>query len=226
MDEEHRAAWKAAIAKRNRGEEVSLDEHYALLREGMFEGELTPAVMEEAVLFLRYWLHGLNIDPISWLGTAIANHWFGLRDWDRQWGRNRADQTLRSYIAAKDYDHWAALNEIAARLHRDGESFPDALTDWAAEVHLRLRDGALKPPAKERGDRGRPPYANEDRNGVFFMADNWLEHFGMNKSADRIHVIARCIGDDESVVAKGLARWRRGNWRRAPWPGAPEAIPK
>ena len=36
MDEKRRAAWKAAIAKRERGEEVPPEEHCALLRDGMF----------------------------------------------------------------------------------------------------------------------------------------------------------------------------------------------
>lgn len=38
MDEQRRAAWKAAIRKLRRGEPVPPDEHYALLRENLFKG--------------------------------------------------------------------------------------------------------------------------------------------------------------------------------------------
>ena len=121
---------------------------------------------------------------------------------------------LDGYVEVDDYDHWVALNEIAARLHRAREPFPEALADWAAEVHEEKR----RPPAKERGHRGEPPYAREDRNGVFFMADDWLKHFGLESPDDRVNVISRYIGDDETVVRKGLTRWRNKKWRRAPWP--------
>ncbi len=216
MDEARRAAWKAAIAKRRRDEDVPAEEHYALLLPGML-GVKGPE--EEALLFLRYWLHGRNIDALPWLGSAIAHHWFWLREWDQSWGRlNRAEKALHDYIAADDYDHWTALNEIAVRLHEKHEIFPDALADWAADVHRRLRDGTFKPPAKKPAHKGGPPYAQEDRNGVYFEADSWLKHYGMSKSEGRVHVIAEYIGDDESVIRKGLTRWRKGDWRRAPWP--------
>lgn len=61
--EKRRAAWESAIAKRKRGEDVPEDEHYALLREGMFNGEATPTVLEEADLFLRYWCGGMDHRP-------------------------------------------------------------------------------------------------------------------------------------------------------------------
>ena len=60
MDRKRRTAWESAIAKRERGEDVPEDEHYALLREGMFDGEATPAVRDEADLFLRYWCGGMD----------------------------------------------------------------------------------------------------------------------------------------------------------------------
>ena len=224
MDEKRLAAWQAAIAKRRQGEEVPLEEHYALLREGMFKGEPTPDVMEEADYFLRYWCGGLNRDSIRWLGPVLADCWFGLRDWDREWdskipGRtaNRAQEALRKYIESNDYDHWVALNAIAARLHRERERFPDILADWAAECH----EGRSKQPAKERGNKGEPPYAQEDRNRVFAMADDWLEHFGMAHVQDRRAAIAGFANRDdvdEEVVRKGLKRWRDTQWRRAPWP--------
>ena len=218
MDSKRRAAWESAIAKRDRGVEVPPEEHYALLREGMFSGTSTADAAEEADLFLRYWLHGLNRESLPWLGEAIANHWFWLRDWDRQWGRNYTNAALRAYIKAGDFDHWMALNLIAARLHRERQLFPEALADWAAEFH---EDKHQKPPAKEKGNAGAPPYAYEDRNGVYAMADNWLEHYGMTHDKDRLAAIAGITGDDEDVVRKGLRRWRDPSWRRAPWPGLP-----
>ena len=218
---DRRAAWGAAIAKNQRGEEVPPEEHYALLREDMFAGEATADVMEEADLFLRYWCHGLNIDALTWLGPAIAYHWFELRGWDRLWGGNRAGKALQDYIAADDYEHWTALNEIAARLQHDREHFPDALADWDEEVHRRLCDGTLKTPTKEHGNKGQPPYAHEDRNNVYAMADNWLEHFGMSRAKDRLAAIAGFAGSDEDTVRKALKRWRNDSWRRAPWPQFP-----
>ena len=230
MDEKRKTAWKEAIKKKrsvsiseSQRNEITRKENDALLREGMF-GVKNKDALEEAVLFLHYFFHGLNVDPLPWLGESIAHHWFELRDWDRKWGKDykeRADRLLREYIAADDFDHWAALNLIAERLHRARVPFPDALADWAADVHARLQAGTLKPPAKEQGHKGDPPYANEDRNGLYFAANDWLEHFGMKNATDRIGVIAEWIGDDESVVRKGLTKWRKGNWRRAPWPTFP-----
>lgn len=214
MDENRRAAWEAAIAKRERGEDVPPDERNALLRDGMFNGEATPVVMEEAALFLRYWLHGLSLEPLPWFGEIIAASWFHLRDWDREWNRNRADKKLRDYVAAEDFDHWEVLNIIAARLHRQREALPDVLADWAAEFH----EGKRPRPPKGRGNRGEPPYAHEERNGIFFMADDWLEHFGMSRAADRLAAIAAFAEVDEEVVRRGLTRWRDSQWQRAPWP--------
>ena len=195
---------------------MSPEEHYALLREGMFSVENKADAQEEAILFLRYFLDCHNIDPLPWLGEALAHHWCQLRDWDRRWGKNYADKLLRDYIAANDFDHWTALNLIAARLHRERQPLPDALADWAAELHE-----GKEAPAKEKGNKGEPPYAHEDRNRVYFVANNWLEYFGMASAEDRIHVIATWLGHDESVIRKGLTRWRKEDWRRAPWPTFP-----
>ena len=217
-----REAWDAAIAKLARHEDVTLEEHSALLREGML-GDQNKDVAEEAQLFLTYWFRHRRADPIPWLGPAIANSWFSLRDWDRQWtqrGRRRlSEPTLREYIAADDFDHWIALNEIAARLHENRERFPSALAVWSADVHRQICDGTFKPPAKERANRGQPPYAHEDRNRLYDSADNWLEHYGMEKPEDRIHTISDYTGDSDDVVRKGLKRWREQKNRRAPWPG-------
>ena len=221
MTPERRAAWEAAIAKQECDEEVPLEEHCALLREGMLAGAANADVREEADYFLRYWCREMNRDPLPWLGPVIAHHWFEMREWDRRWVSNRAEKALRDYIAADDFEHWAALNKIAARLHTEREPFPDALAEWAADVHRHLCDGTLKAPAKERGNKGQPPYANEDRNNVYAMADNWLEHFGMSLAGNRIAAIAGFAETDEDIVRKGLKRWRSDNWRRAPWPRFP-----
>ena len=213
MDEEREDAWKAAIAKLKRGKDVPLAEHYALLRKGMFSEGNKVDVREEAFLFLEYWLHGLNDAPLPWLGEAIANDWFQRRLRDA----NGTDEALQDFVAADDFDHWTALNLIAARLHRERLPFPDAIAEWAGELH----EGKCSSPARERGNKGQPPYANQDRNRVYFMADIWLGHFGMTSADDRIGVIAEYYGDDESVVRKGLTRWRDTKWRRAPWPHAP-----
>ena len=143
MDEDRRVAWEAAIEKLRRREEVSPEEHCDLLREGMFEGVATPDIFEEADLFLDYWLHHLSVDPLPWFGEIIAGSWFRLREWDGEWGSKHAETALRDYVAADDFDHWAALNLIAARLHRERELFPDTLADWAANVHRSLSDGTL-----------------------------------------------------------------------------------
>ena len=214
VNEERRAAWRAAITKQLGGEEVALDDHRTLLREGMFDVANIARAGEEAGLFLEYFFWGLNIDPLPWLGEIIAYHWFHLRDWDRRWQSNRAEEALRDYIDAKDIDHWTALDLIAARLHRAHEAFPEVLAVWAAEVH----EGKREQSPRERGNKGAPPYAQEDRNNVYHMADDWLKHFGMKNPDHRVSVIARYIGDDESVVRKGLTRWRKNDWRRAPWP--------
>ena len=214
MDDERRAAWKAAISLRDQGKDVPNEDHYALLREGMFKGVSKADAAEEAYLFLQYWVHSLNRSPLLWLGEAIGHHWFHLCDWDRQWGSNRADKALREYVAATDFDHWTALNTIAARLHRERKPFPDVLADWSAEFH----EGKHKPPRKERGHKGLPPYVHEGRNAAFFMADNWLEHFGMTCAEDRLTAISGFTRDGEDVIRKGLARWQDNRWRRAPWP--------
>ena len=212
MDERRRAAWEAAIGQRDRGEDVPPEEHYALLRDGMFKGSEIDAA-EEAALFLRYWCDALSRDPLPWFGEIIAHRWFLLRERDPQWGRSRADAALREYIAAHDFDHWTALNLIAARLHRQREAFPDALVDWAVEVY----EGKREPPDKEKGNRGEPPYRHEERNGIYWMADHWLEHLGMARAKDRLAAIAGYVGADEEVVRKGLKRWHDDRWRRAPW---------
>ena len=209
MDEKRRDAWEAAITKKRRGEDVSLEEHCALLREEMFSEGNKVDINDEADFFLDYWLYGIRDDPIPWLGETIPHVWFQLRHRDVK----RSDEALRDFVAADDFDHWTALNLIAARLHRTRQPFPDALADWAAELHEDKR----KPPPKERGHEGGPPYAQEDRNRLYYMADDWLRYYGMTRADDRVCAIHRYTGDDAAVIQKGLTRWRQKTWRRAPW---------
>ena len=224
MDEKRRAAWEAAVAKLDRGDEVPPEDHYALLREGMFKGFAHVDCADEADLFLKYWFRGHDLSHIPWLGEAIANHWFWLRDWDRWWGRNRADEALRNYITVanrKDFDHWTALNAIAARLQRERQPFPDALADWAAERHEGKHDKPPKPRGGYRSDnKSWPPYATEDRDSAFFSADSWLEHFGMTHAKDRLAAIAGFAGPDvdEDNVRDAITRVRDRCECRAPWP--------
>ena len=158
MEEGRKAAWEGAIATLDQGSEVPPEDHYALLLEDMFKGLAYLDCAEEADFFLRYWFHAHDLSHIPWLGETIANHWFWLRDWDRKWGRNRADKALRNYIAAtdKDFDHWTALNTIASRLHRERQPFPDALADWAAELHEGKHDKPKKPRGRSPGRQQEP----------------------------------------------------------------------
>ena len=178
----------------------------ALLRKDIFKGVDKVAIYEEADMFLRYWWSVESIELLPWLGEAIANSWFRICDQDRERGENRAEIALRDYIDKKDFDHWTALNTICARLHRERQPFPDILADWAAELH----EGKRKRPPKEKADHGRPPYAYVHRYGNFAIADYWLEHLGMAKAEDRIGIIADWSGVDDSVVSKGITRWRNG----------------
>ena len=198
MDEHRRKAWEEGIAKKDRGEKVRDEEFLALLRPGMFEGDDKVAIYEEANLFLRYGL-SVKLEPITWLGEEIAHFWFKLRDRDRERGENQAEIDLRDYIYKKDFDHWQALNLICARLHRERQPFPDILAAWAALVH----EQKIKKSPKEKGNRGLPPYTNENRNRIYAFADSLLKDFGMAKAEDRIGVIADWRGVDETVVSRG-----------------------
>ena len=219
MDRKRRAAWESALAKLDRDERVPPEEGDALSQEGMFNGVKKADAAEEANLFLRYLLHGQNRSPLPWFGTFLARHWLWLHKTDKRLGRSRAETAMRHYIAADDFDHWTALNLIAARLHRDRQQFPEALADWAADLHEGTH---LTPPPKEKSNAGEPPYVHEYRNGSYAMADECLERFGMTSAADRHAAIAGFTGDDEDVVRKGLKRWRDLSWRRAPWPEFPK----
>ena len=118
MDSEREEAWASAVAKLRRGEEVPRQEHYALLRKGMFE-ELNKADAEqEARCVVRYLLSAEDLTPIPWRGTTEADNWFYLGE---DWGEERQAEKLRNMIAASecDPDYWNAVNLIAARHHEE-----------------------------------------------------------------------------------------------------------
>ena len=129
MDEERRAAWEAAFAKLREGLqiwEMPLEEHYALLPQGLFEGMNEVEAIEEALFVVRYWLHGQDPSPIPPRGLAEADNWFAMQS---TWGEKRQAEKLRAMIEAsgQDPDYWEALNQIAVRLHANGMPFPDDL---------------------------------------------------------------------------------------------------
>ena len=64
MDKKRKAAWKSAILNVKRGEEVSPEDHYSLLRQGMFEGLNEGDRRAEAKYVVRYWLHGAR--PVAY----------------------------------------------------------------------------------------------------------------------------------------------------------------
>ena len=236
MDEKRRVAWESAIAKLDRGEEVPAKEHDALLREDMFKGPSGTDIPEEADLFLRYWLHGGGLSPTGYRGEGVGHRWFSLGDWDQEYGRNRSDEALQNYVEASeyDYDYYLALNTIAARLHRERKPFPEILADWAVKLHDRLREGTHKPTLRDRGNKGQPRYAFENRDMAFFAADSWLEHFGMNLKNDRLAAIAGYAELNEDVVRKAIEKGREISgehsreprnylpWKCLPHPKAPK----
>ena len=71
-------AWAAAFAKLKTGLQVGdlpPEEHYALLRPGLFEGMDEVTAQEEAEWVVRYWLHGRDLSSIAPRGPAIAKNW-------------------------------------------------------------------------------------------------------------------------------------------------------
>ena len=59
MDRKRRAMWNAALAKKDRGETIPPKEHFALLRDGLFEGQNGRDALEEAKCVVRFWCHGV-----------------------------------------------------------------------------------------------------------------------------------------------------------------------
>ena len=202
MDEERRAAWDAAFAKLDEGLQVwelPTEEHYALLPQGLFEGLNEVEAIEEAGFVARYWLHGLDLSSIPPRGLAEADDWFAMRS---TWGEKRQAEKLRAMIEAsgQDPDYWEALNLIAVRLHANEMPFPDDLTDWVIELHKWAIDpcnsGLEKPPQH----RGKPYYANANRDGSIAHVFVLLGYLGLESKAVRYSVIADTLRQDNVLA--------------------------
>ena len=202
MDEERRAAWDAAFAKLRKGLpvwELPIEEHRALLREGLFEGLNEVEAIEEACFVLRYWLHGLHLSPIPPRGPTEAHYWYGIK---ALWGEKRQAEKLRAMIEASghDPDYWEALNLIAVRLHANGVLFPDDLADWLIELHkwaIDPRNSGLKKPAQHKG---KPYYANDNRDSAIAHAFSLLGHLGLESKEVRYSVIADTLCQDNRLA--------------------------
>ena len=224
MDERRRAAWLAAIAKLDRDEEVSTEEHYELLRQGLFDGLNKVDAHEEATFIVRYWMHGADTEPIPWRGPVEARNWFQLRE---LWGAEREAEKLRNMIeaSAHDPDYWQALNLISARLHDERRQFPDALAEWASRMHKREID----PPPKRQSNRGEPHYTNDARNTMFAAVAECLWYLGLTRKAEIYSSISDVCDVSERTVAEAIKSAARSDGRLpAPWEcwPHPRAIPK
>ena len=213
MDRKRRAAWGSAFAKLDRGEEVSTEEHYELLCNGLFDGLNKVDVHEEACFVVRYWLHEADIEPIPWRGPAEADGWFQIGE---IWGEERQAEKLRNMIeaSAHDPDYWQALNLIAARLHDERRQFPDALAEWASRFHKR----EIVPPPKRQSNRGEPHYANDMRTSWFASTASCLWYLGLTRKGEIYSAIAAECGVSERIVAEAIKAAERSDGRLpAPW---------
>ena len=202
MDEERRAAWEAAFAKLREGLqiwEIPSEEHYALLPQGLFEGMNEVEAIEEALFVVRYWLHGQDLSPIPPRGLAEADNWFAMQS---TWLEKRQAEKLRAMIEAsgQDPDYWEALNLIAVRLHKNGMPFPDDLADWVIELHKWAIDpcnsGLEKPPQH----RGKPYYANANRDSSIADVFSLLDFLGLESKEVRYSVIAESLLQDKVLA--------------------------
>ena len=218
MDEQRRAAWESAIAKSKGGEEVPPEEHYALLREGLFKGMNKVAAQDEARYVVRYWLAGLDCSPIPWRGKREADNWFHLRE---DWGKKRQAEKLRNMIAAGEHDpdYWDALNLIATRLHEERRRFPAALADWASRLHRgKLHRGKIDRPRKKQSNEGQPPYANDVRNFAYADVFGLLWYLGLTTKMECYSAIAAECGVTERTVIKAIKAASQQDGRLpAPW---------
>ena len=183
MDRERCDAWAAAFGKLDTGLQVwnlPPEEHYALLRPGLFEGMDEVTAQEEADLVVRYWLHGRDLSPIPPRGPAIANNWHNIGP---TFGEHRADEALRNYIeaSANDPDYREALGLIAAWFNEQRRPLPQRLADWAIQ---RYKCPTASP--RHIGDRGNPYYANANRNLAIADVFNLLGYLGMGGKSLRL----------------------------------------
>ena len=102
--------------------------------------------------------------------------------------------------SGQDPDYWEALNLIAVRLHANGAPFPDDLTDWVIELHRWANDpcnsGLEKPPQH----RGKPYYANANRDGLIAYVFGLLGYLGLESKEVRYSVIAESLPQDKVLA--------------------------
>ena len=219
MDRQREAAWKSALAKMERGEEVPSEEHYALLREGLFEGMDKVTAQEEATYVVLYLLHETDLSPIPWRGSIEADNWFEMRE---TWGEERQAEKLRNMIEAseRDPDYWEALNCIAARLHKERRLFPHDLADWASRLH---KGEVLRPP-KLQSNKGQPHYANNSRDLWLAHVFSVLQFLGLTSKMECREAIAVACGQSDRTVAKAIKAATESDGKLpAPWECWPPA---
>ena len=119
MDRERCDAWAAAFAKLKTGLQVwdlPPEEHYALLRPGLFEGMDEVTAQEEAEWVVRYWLHGRDsfIHRSAWSSNCeeLAQNRTDIR---RGSGR-RGDQE-RSLMSAELFSQAPVFSHDAWAIH-------------------------------------------------------------------------------------------------------------
>ena len=215
MDRERCDAWAAAFAKLKTGLQVwdlPPEEHYALLRPGLFEGMDEVTAQEEAEWVVRYWLHGRDLSSIAPRGPAIAKNWHKIGP---TFGEDRADEALRNYIEAStnDPDYREALCLIAVWFHKQGRPFPKRLAGWAIQ---RYKYPTASP--RHIGDKGKPYYAKASRNFAIADVFDLLGSLGMGRKSLRYSVIAEFLSCSEDTVRKAIANHAKNQGKfPAPW---------
>ena len=212
MDEQRRVAWKGAIRKSHRGEPVSAEEHYALLREGLFKGLGTVDAEEEARYVVRYLLSGEDLSDIAPRGPREAENWFAIRE---EWGVKRQAQKLCNMIAAsqQDIDYWTALNHTAIRIQEERRWWPSVLADW----DIAVRRGIRPKPSQPRGNQGQPPYAKDSRNVWITYTFSVLVYLGLEKM-EGYYVLADELDKSAGAVMDAIQSARaQGGKLPAPW---------
>ena len=213
MDEERHAAWETVLTMLDRNEEAPHARRVALLQKGIFEGLNKVDSMEEAMYVVRYWLHGVDLSPISSRSQAEATNWFAIA---KNWGLERQAEKLRAMITAssENPDYWDALNHIAARLHKEREPFPDDLAAWAIEFH----QGKIRKPAKQQGNRGEPHYAHDGRNLMLTAVFGLLGYLGLTSRMERYDAIAEECSLEADTVRKVISKGKQFDGSLpAPW---------
>lgn len=184
------------MAKGPMEDEITFKEQSKLMHVGMFEGLNRADALEEARYVVRYWLHGMLLDPIRWRWESEVEIWFWLGE---TWGAERQAEKLRNMIEASknDPDYWDALNWLVVLLRARGEPMPEDLVDWTIDLHktqireLRQQhEGYLKEPKRPRSNEGQPRYAMDNRNKALAYVFGLLGHLGLESESVRRRVIA------------------------------------